>query len=320
MGKFKEKFEKICLYIPMRIIYSEAFKLGECIIEGNKVVCIVNEEKMKKHCDMFSKNYLLTLRAVPSRLSYLATVLELDKSLEYRFENINFDFGVHINSVNRRGNYNVLFKNCTFRDSISLGDKIDSITFENNKYVDWWNFTASYGKIWSVNNLKFVNENLSLTDRFSGNPVGVLTNLKVKAKNIEIINSNIDINNIIEIATNNLRCKNSNINGYSLNLYANYIDSVDSKFNIKDNAVINNKCHNDGIVDNVKCPFLVYNDEVILEKKEEEKYNLFKQKLSLLETLNNIKNVCNGYVEDKKQKFLFVENNQSIKKILKKGN
>lgn len=280
-------------------------KLGKCVIEEDRIVCKINNKKLRKK---FNKSpfYHFDLNGIliNENNKQLCRLCNIDKMIYYVIENMDFDKAIQFSS---RGNCQVLFKNCTFNKEISIYYGND-IIFSNNKYYDYEGHYfcghSFFNVISMVKSLKIINDNLF--NSIDDNEQSVLPlpkfGLNIKAKNLEIINSNIKSNKPgdISIYTNNLVIDSSTISSNQIFIDACNIDYKSSLIESSEGIIIDNENNNN--LYNIFSKTIIYNgveiqkgEEEIPNKKQEEKSEIRNRYLKLLQHLKNIGNYYNIY-------------------------
>lgn len=295
MKKVSEIFDKIILNI-LRNSYLAIIKdIGKCSIIDNKVICLVDENKIKR--DSFNSwNYKIMLNGLNKNFKEdnkeVLKKLKVDKGIQYIIENINFDKRVYIDSYDSE----IVFRNCSFTDGISIAN-VDSIIFENNVYILSNNnkenkFGISTSDIERVNTIRFINDNVYITNS-DENSNNILINLDLFAKKIEIINSKISKNTSVLIDAKDFIISQSKISSDELYITAEVIESHNSVADIKEGIIAENS---DTYVD---------------------KYTLEKRKL-LLNKLIQLREQCDNNIFEKTKEIIADSQKEKIQKVLKK--
>ena len=223
----------------MKIIYNHirkklAEKLagnnGKCEIYEDKIICHVNEEKLKKNSNgpygyniIFSgvkipyKKYHKTTKIL-SRYERLSRKYDLDKPIYYVIEGVTFY--KKINFLMTLKNHNIVLKNCTFHGKIFI-DFMDKIIFINNKYKAYENSTDPFvssdeftirtaGNKNDINKIEFIEDNIAILS-------GTLK-LHLDAKSIHMSNTSMQHVSEINLNTDSLVMEESNITTTELKL------------------------------------------------------------------------------------------------------
>ena len=309
-------------------------ELGTVIIEEDKIICLVNEKKLKRKFDN-NYNYKLELYGILKDYEEIAQNCGLNKKVEYVIENIEFDIPVFIDSY---FNNEIIFRNCIFKKEIRIFNAVN-ITFENNKYIAenalWYCNTKLYGIIpyytknkinknfvmfvpGMVDNIKFINDELALKRDFSvKNNIKENIMLYLCAKKIEFINSIVNTDSEIMIKAENLIINNTNIKTNETYIEAENIINNNSSIKSINGIIIDNKNNNTKIIDNINSSYIVYNNKEIIKKNIEQEH-IKQYKRLLIEKLRIIRNECHNYIFNETTKFSDNLKEENIIKILKK--
>ena len=250
--------------------------IGKIVEEEDRFVCYVNPKKIKKkdkygYIDFYLKAFFNSNCEEDQRMYKL---LGVNKPIYYIIDGIKFKNFVTLYSV---GESYVIFKNCEFYEGIKL-DIANSVTFEENKYYN--HYSAYYGDLKTffncseskrVNELRFINDNFFNSD-IDHHPCRF--GMDIKADRLELINSNIVIDNTVKYGEKEIGSDNG-----SVEIEADEILIVDSaieapmvclkcdKFDINEESIIKSK--NMVMIDNksnqtkpinINTPCFVYND------------------------------------------------------------
>jgi len=293
MKKINEIIDSAIIYVLRKSYFAIISDIGKCDICNDKIVCIVDENKIKK--DSFNSwNYKLVLNGISKKFrennKKVLKKCGLDKKIIYIIENINFDKRVYIDSYDSE----IIFKNCSFVDGIHIINA-DNIIFENNTYVLKDNknrFGIATRDVEDVKCIKFVNDNIFVTREEESNDE-ILMNLDLFSKKVEIINTKVTKNSSVLVDTKELVISESTINSDELYITAEVIESHNSVANIKEGIIAENS---DTYVD---------------------KYTL-EQRKKLLNSLIKIREQCNSCISEKMIEVATNAQKESIKKVLKK--
>jgi len=321
--------KKISVFLLKRILFKNVRKYGKCKILEDKVICFVDEKKLKKHSnDIFW--YKLNLYGIPLGYKEIASKYGFDKPVEYVIEGIKFDKRILVNSYNA----DIIFRKCIFSRIVAI-DHAANITFENNKYtLKYANYV--YGLMnnpndyfWLENRdigeiecIRFINDDLNtvLDNKESkDNGKNLLMKVYLRAKRVEVINSEIKNNTVFLIDTEKLIMENSSINSDEVYITADNIESDNSNVIAKDGVIIESDGQVDSFLSDIESSNIFYNGkEFGREEILEEDKCLHEQRILLLNTLKNIKNNCDEYILKKINEVSNNINNKTVRKILKK--
>ena len=218
----------------------------------------------------------------------------------------------------------------------------DEVTFENNKYYDHFP-SYIFGKTFLSNSngmiktLRFINENFINSD-YSHHPTRF--GMDIEVENLEIINSNINIDNSVKYNDEekvpnrygiNVKAENTKIISSNIEAAEVYIDSSNiiinenSQITATTGMIIENQNKDlETSTSNLKTPYLVYNGVELIETSnknilvnKEQILTLHKKRTDLIRILENIKEHALMINENKLNKVRENLNNTSLKKVLK---
>jgi len=283
---------------------------GKIIEEEDKFVCYVDKFGIDRNLkdDIYNLE-LRGFKTLNEEFKKMFDYYDLDKSVYYIFENIDFNTSVEVSA--NLGTH-VVFRNCSFKDNIGI-HWADEITFENNKYYDRAPF-YSYGNTFlcsgkaGIRNLRFVNDSfLNFDEGHHPTRFG----MDIEVGELEIINTKIEVMNGtmfegkewcpnkggLNIRADKIRIINSSIEVAEL-----YLDSksikADSGSTIKASRgiIIENK-ENDLEIGNVLTPYLVYNGLELTETRgnnitiNKENIELLKARTDLAKVFREVKDM-----------------------------
>lgn len=325
----KKIIDKLSVYLLKNILFKNIRKYGKCKISEDKIVCIVDEKKLKKRSNQGFR-YLLNLYGIPLCYKEQASKYGLDKPVQYIIEGINFEKIIAINSYN---NTDIIFRKCVFNGVIEI-DHAVNITFENNKYIlnnGYYFVKGVHDHFWlenrgirEINCIRFINDNLItvLDNKYSeNNGKDMPMNLYLHAKRVEFINSEVKNNEVFLIETDKLIMENSKINSNEVYITVDTVESNNSKVIARDGIIVESNENNNyfPFISVIDSSNIFYNDiEYGEEEKVKEDEELQEQRKLLLNTLVNIRNNCNDYILEKMTKVSKDINNKSLSKVLRK--
>jgi len=325
-------------------------KLGKLEEIEEKIICHID----KKNLNKFKNNYfyeidLHGLTNLNPEYKNIANKYNCEKEVEYIFENIIFDDKMIISATDGT---HIIFKNCEFKDNIVFR-WADKVTFENNKYYDNGcnNYklgadTYLFHNNGMINKLTLLNDNF-INSKTNHHPTKFGINLKLNT--IEIINSNIIIDNSLKIkeqekiknhggiiiTAENTLIKNSNILVAELYLDSKNIEIDEtSKIIASNGVIIENQNNNKNIISNIETNYLIYNREEITEEKEPKKKDIEENKditmnnassviltNSRIRVVNILKEIKEKTIKNNEERLIEVKReleSTPIKKVLKK--
>lgn len=331
------------------LIQSFTDNLGKIEETEEKIICHIDKKKIHKFKnDFFYEIDLHGLTYSDSKYKNLADKYNLEKTIEYIFENITFEDKMIISS--NIGTH-IIFKNCEFKDNIVFR-WADKVTLENNKYYDNGcnNYklgadTYLFHNKGMINKLTLINDNF-INSKTDHHPTKFGINLILDT--IEIISSNINIDNSIkfkdqEIVRNMggilITAENTIIN--NSNIYCSYLYLDSKNIEIDQNSkiaaiagvIIENKNNNENIISNIDTNYLVYNREEINEQKEpkEKEANKYLNKNNInsviltnsrIRVVNVLQEIKEKIVKSNEERLIEVKReleSSPIKKVLKKS-
>lgn len=158
--------------------------IGKVVEKDDGIYCYVSQKRINEE---FGRDgtYCLYLCGFPAFDGEMLDKLNLRKPVYYVFDDIIFKGALDFNAYHA----SVIFKNCTFNNSI-YSYHADDVTFEGNKYFDSYP-TYSYGDcfftIRNIDKLTFVNDSfVNGADRHA-----TKFGMKVNANKIHFINARI---------------------------------------------------------------------------------------------------------------------------------
>lgn len=190
--------------------------LGKIVFLDNKILCYVEEKKIKR----ILKNTGDYLRLNGSNIKGLQDIIELydlDKDIYYIFNKISF-VGYEL-FIEGKNNCNIIFNHCMFDDSVKINCD-GSVHFEKNKYIDSTNnkysFSQNYLDVMS-NKINIINDTIR-NEEIRANTKNMSINLEGNIININ--NSNLITNreSNIQIKSNVLKIESSKLETYDLNI------------------------------------------------------------------------------------------------------
>lgn len=322
--KILNLIRKICVFFLKRDYINKINKYGQCEINEDRIVCIVDKEKIVKQCKKYL-HYDLNITDFSEKDKKILEICGLDKPIQYIIQGIKFKEKLYINVS---GNNEIIFKECTFNDHINI-NHVNNITFDNNKYVPKYvpkqktTFWLSIRRIDDAKTIKLINNGLNYeikNNEVKNIGTNSVFNTHLSADKVEIINCPNIICDILRIDTKNLYIENSKIESNESYITADNINIENSKIDIKNGIVIENINCNDKAIKKVKSPYILYNDEEICDEDNiiTKKETLHQKRLNLLETLYKIKNNCDNVILDKLIKVSNTMEKELVIKILKK--
>ena len=292
-------------------------EVGQIVEEEDRIMVYANQKLVDKRTKKVL--YDMFLIGMDSYASKLVCEYNLDKPVYYIFDGINFDCFVKLDSQS----CNVIFKNCTFVNGLSVL-ACDNLTLENNKYYNWTDFYSTgkpflNGKIGhlTIKNDDFINSDNNKA--FGETKFGI----SVSAINADIINSNIcaDGRGCIDIKADKISITNSKITAPEIYLDVNNITSANSVLSASDGIIIDDKKYDFNA--NIQAPTIVYNGVFINSVKDnisvnKEYVECMKARQALVSSLKNIGESCQQINERKASEIIKQLDSCSLKKVLKK--
>ena len=231
--------------------------LGKVEIKDDRIICYVDERKLEKfkckHTDIYNLVLMQKLFYKPLKQQKY----DLEKPIYYIFEYIDFDkIGLRIESC--EGTH-FIFRYCDFYERIDVC-WADSITLEENQYFLHElenNYCCFMGKI---NNLKIIYNGFYLKP---GLEFSYLWELEVE--NLEIKNSDIsllDSKGFFKIEANNIDIIDSNIGvNQKINFKANNINLINSEIKSNEEIIIDNENgkNSNNLPMGLSAPKIIYN-------------------------------------------------------------
>lgn len=278
--------------------------IGEFVEEEDRIICYVKQDLLVNKC-RYICDYLLLDGLFAGDKFYIEqrNRLNLNKPVFYIFDGIHFEWCFRFNS---KGNCHIIFRNCMFKNGIDISYS-NNVTFENNKYYDYYNASYLRDNIYltcnNIANLTFINEH------FVNMAMGMASykfGININADIIKIIDSHIDCGKFgdINVRSNKMVVKNSNIDVRQLNINAKKLIYFNSNINAKKSVVIDNE--NRDFVGYISSPIVTYNgimtkpiNSFLKDVSEMELIN--RARIDLILKLYQISNSCQR-IEDRKIK------------------
>lgn len=342
--KFKKLLLKICYKLGRKQeIIQHTTRLGKIIEKEDKIVCYVDDKKLKKK----QKKYicgieLKGIRNYTEKQIKQIKFFKLDKPTYYVFKNIIFDSPIKMKFYSN--NAHVIFKNCTFKRNIKI-DYANNIKFISNKYEDnGFSYNGYYKdeekifiNINGCNNLEIYDECIT-NSKEEHHPTKF--GIKVRnAESIKIIDSIINIDNsvmyqgkiIIENKGEiNLQSKELLIDNSVLESPEIYIESDEiyhekSLINATNGIIIENKNNNlEYNTPKILTPYLVYNGLELIKisknetKKAKKKEELKRARELLISTFKKVENKTINANEEILSQEREKLNRKALKRVLKR--
>lgn len=279
---------------------------GNYTIEEDKIIYTIHNNDLRKS---YQDKSFYKLRIFPIKIDpKLKRSCQLDKPIEYRFENINFEKPIEISEM--LPNITLHFKNCTFTDQMIIYFA-DRIILENNHYYNAVNVYYAGDSFFSVigymNHLMLVNDNFSNSSTIwehSTSKPHFGMHLK-QIDQLEIINSNITASELGTIRIEKAKTcliKNSTITAPKISIKADKIENPNSSIIATKEIIIENKENNS--IENIQAPSIIYNGTKFPHAKEvqsinQEKIELQQARQHLIRILKNYQKECKEYLETK---------------------
>ena len=330
-----------------KILYEQGRKLelknltslGKVYEEEDKLVCYVDERKLKKFKQTYFDIFLEGTSSFNKEKKEVYEYYKIDKPIHYIFDNINFNTHLKFAANN---NTHIIFRNCAFKQSIKILIA-DKITFENNKYYDYY---PSYllGKTFLTNNNSMINTIRFIHEDFKNSHDDhhpTRFGIDIEVENLEIINSNINIDNSVKynnketvpnrygitIKANNTKIINSDIKAAEIYLdSSNIIIDKNSNITATTGMIIENQNKDlETSTSNLKAPYLVYNEVELIKTSnknisinKDKILSLHKKRTELITLLKRIEEKATIINENKVNEVRKNLNNREIKKVLKR--
>lgn len=309
---------KLLIYNMLRKIYlkKSICNIGKIVEKEDKIICYVNQKSLDKYNGK-KIYYKLSLNGIKRNIDII-NKLGLNKPIYYIFNDIKFNCGLKLTSLC----CNVVFKNCTFDKNIWI-PWCDNITFENNKYTDYF-YGYYYGNCFfnanNANKITFINDNFinsyNLNQKSDAN-----FGLDIDAKTVEFINTKVenDSSSSIKIEADKTIIKNSKINANELYIDSKSIDIDDSILNSKNGVIIENT--NWDFKGDIYSPVIFYNGIKQEDKdKNDEKSNLTldEARKKLVMKLGSLSDYCYQINDSRLNQYKEELNNESFVKTLKR--
>ena len=330
MNKIKQR-----IYILLRnyLLKDITGNLGKVEITYDKIVCYVNNKKLKKTKKrVFFPAYELLIRSRKMCPEEILDAYKINKPIEYIIKDMNFKTSIKVIAPK---DTTIKFFNCNFNREICILSG-GEIILENNQYCDedlcYLSGTFFYAK--DVKKLKFVN------DKFinqSEDKIKTKFGMKIDVDNLEMINSIFELSNSdgsISISSNDVYINNSYIKGNKeVYIKANNLKASYTRVNLETKFIIENKNNNHDflnsnephcfyVIDNEKnnynmdviCPKFIYNG-INLNKyfsSNSKRLELKSERTILIKKLKELREDCVKIISNEN-----TLNNKSIVKTIK---
>lgn len=298
--------------------------IGDIVEEEDKIICYVKQDLLDKQ---IRKNLTLGLslngiNTANEDLKKIADYFDLNKPVDYVFENINFNiYWLKFSSLFAH----VTFRNCKFYDYIKIIFAND-VTFENNKYYQPYSthgMDNCFLDVYSIEKLAFINEvfinSAEVVDLTEYNISTPKFGIKIKGEEIEVINTNVNANDQVNIQSNKINIDNSHICAKDVYIETKDMNFYNSSIKAEEGVMLDTtNCNFMDCVDSplmdISAPIIVYNGlEIQLNDNNDDKL-LYELRKELVEKLYSIRDYCKQVNEIEKQSI----DNQALDKIYKK--
>lgn len=325
MKKIVDKIRKkigLRLYNKARQIYlkNSICNIGKIVEEKDKIICYADQKNVNRYKENRA-TYRLTLNGINQTNEKIKNIVEkykLNKKVYYVFDGIKFDTVVYICSLDPSI---IIFKNCTFDMNIGIMFGYN-ITFQNNKYMNYYPNRKYFLTASEVNKITFFNDNYvnrNELQQYGESCFG----MQINAKEVEFINSKFDLENSdsMNITAKRTKIENSELKVNDAYIESQSIDFMDSIIIAQNGVMIENK--NCDFVGNIQSPIVLYNGIHIANNKKElnkiskEEALLNEARHNLIKKLRDIRNYCRELNDNKIEDVKDILNNQPIIKIIK---
>lgn len=268
--------------------------IGDKVEEEDKIICYVKQDLLDKQ---IRKNLTLGLRlnginTANEDLKKIADYFDLNKPVYYVFENINFNvYGLKFSSLFAH----VIFRNCNFENFIKIIFAND-VVFESNKYYQPFSthgMDSCFLNAYSVEKLALINEEFinraEVVDLTEYNISMPKFGVKIKGEEIEIINTNIDANDQVNILSNKINIDNSHICAKDFYLETKDMSFYNSSIKAEEGVMLDTAncnfmdCVESPLTD-ISAPTIVYNGLEITSNNNDDKL-LYELRKELVEKL-----------------------------------
>lgn len=296
-----------------KYLYEVTKNLGKVVETDNKIICYVDNEKLKnkikdKKCILFQNPRCLNQE--------ILNKYNLDKHIHYIIDYMYFSDKIVLTTPQ---NVHLELKHCSFCNSIYIITEGD-VTLERNTYLNTVS-NNEYSVKCAVKNLRLVDEDFFNIYYYDKNPMSYMIDLTAESimlkdfcVRLKLGKGNISLcSDIIDVQNAGIDCIDS------VKIIGDKINIDNSSFIKSDTEVIieekNNNNKNNNLFALINAPKIVYNGKEFMKQEPEEKQIL---RSALINQLNKIRYNADLCVDEEVCKYKEQLNNKEISKILKK--
>jgi len=283
--------------------------LGKISESETTIYCHIDEKRFIRKCD-YGNIYGFNFQHFPVHI--YNDVYSLSKNIIYIFDSISFYKPITFYISSPEGTHSsIQFKNCTFKERITIG-KAENVEFINNKSLSY--ITRFIAKK-DVKNLRFINDHTLTSAAFSDR-----TYINISCDTLEMYNTDFNSDSP-KISVKNLNMEDSNICGYEkVEITAEQILLENSEINSFDDIKLNTRKCND--FSGIKADDIIYNGLYLSEHSNsyEEIDKLLEARQSLVDTLATIKVTEETYQKEKVSRYRKELKNSPLTRRLTKKN
>lgn len=208
--------------------------IGNCVLENNLIVCIINPRKLREY--LKEHDNILTLNGIPDEYKEIAASYGYSIPVYYIIYNADFSNGLTIDSNDKS---TISFEHCTFKDAISIKHAHDIRFYASEYHLSRQSAKTSFLEtVNKVNRITFFMDNLiTLNERT------IIPGINIEAKEIVFDRSNIIVKSV-ELCTQQLTLSESTINANDVCLIADKIVTgpYKGKISAKHTVIDNENC------------------------------------------------------------------------------
>lgn len=315
MNKIKKK---IFIILRNKLLKDITNNLGEIKEKNEKIICYVNNRKLKKYRKgNYLPYYSILLKSKKMYPDEILNSYKVNKPIHYVVNGMNFKTAVEVIAPE---DTTVVFVNSKFNrefNVISGGD----IILESNEYCDEENFYKNDIFFCAIRakSLKFLNDNFTNKSKYN---IETSFGIKIDTDNLEIINSTFNTkkkDGVVSIITKNAYIEDSDIKCHKeIYIKSDELKVLDTKIKSDREVVIDNK--NNNYVIGVTSPKTIYNGSDLTKyySLNPENLELQSSRVSLIKKLRQLRDNCININTTELKEVENTLNNRSIVKTLKK--